>query len=1178
MKNISETCNAISPDRAHPKSTHTTWTKHQFSRAAAAMIVLLAVFCFSSVTRAQTTLLATNQNVYVGANFSGIYTNSQLRAVLSGTSGANVTLSVSGAPVGATILFSTNVYTTTGNPLIITNSWNPIWYSVAVTNVAAGVYPLTFTLTGATNAASATVNLIVGPRWISPVQVGGVGNVNWSAPANWSTGLVPGSSDDVIFQDAGNTNIVDGSLTIGSLSFLAISNSAVQNMVIAPGQTLSVLGTNSFTINSDSVSTVAKTYVLNVFGPGGSLVVSNKAGVFSANSSQGTGGATTGLTLTMTNLDNFIAAVSRFGLGDWTMVKGGGVAANEMASATGFSFAKTNVVSAFTPGDYGLTNYNPTFSISMLKEGDAFNNGSAQTINLGLNSAFQAESLALAQNRAGGNPNNLRFSPVFTNAAVALMPLVSFRNTNGGRMNLIGVGVDSGTTGPGSNARGVMNFTGGLVDMLVDTMWLGRDRSADFATNNGAVALGVLTFTAGIVDVNTLIAGYQVYTNNSSAQGQINVGGSPATNAILTVNTNLILGSYAGDFGTGTAAALTSGQLTILTNGIVRANQITVGQVSGTQSANRITINAGGTLDVTNTVGSASITLPTMINNGGTNVLHLDGANTLIYCSNVTALAGSKISIASVVNQVLGTPIPVIHFTNSTTPNNFGWSGVAPDGLNVVIGASADSILVTLNVGTPKTVRWVGNVNSFWDITTHNWIDTATGLSTNFNIGDQVIFDDTASQFSVDVQGDILASQAGVGIAITNDTHAYTFTTSAGGRLLGGTSLIKQGANSLTVDLYTEMAATLSMGSVTNTLLGTMGAIVAAPGTTLANAGTILGNVASSSIADNTGTIVGSLTAKTSSFVTNDVGGTVKGGLGTENGSFLYNLGTWAGIGTATIVSNATFINAGTIANGGNNAGSLAVSGTFEDMGVSAGALLNLSTLTINSGGTFIPGGDGIGTTKVQSDGNGFDGRVQFLTGSTNIFKVDVNATQKSTLITSGYISWGPNQNTLVQNGGFLLITNVGTTPFAPGQTFTLAANNFGGAPFDVGLNTTNSLSNIIPSTPALGQAWDLSQLIHGGVLSIKTIATVATNITFGVTTGITISTNVPPITNNVVVAHLTWPPEYTGWKLQTLVNGPTNGIENTNWQYIAVAQFTNDITFTNSQTPGNVFYRMVSP
>ncbi len=333
------------------------------------------------------------------------------------------------------------------------------------------------------------------------------------------------------------------------------------------------------------------------------------------------------------------------------------------------------------------------------------------------------------------------------------------------------------------------------------------------------------------------------------------------------------------------------------------------------------------------------------------------------------------------------------------------------------------------------------------------------------------------------------------------------------------------------------------------------------------------------SVAVNTGTIVGGLTAKSFSFVTNAVGGTVKGGLGTETNSFLYNAGTFTGVGSsATVVSNALFINAGTLANGGNNAGSLAVSGTFEDMGTAAGTVLNLATLTINAGGTFIPGGDGIGTTTIQSDGIGFDGRVIFATGSTNIFKVDVNASQKSTLVTSGYISWGQNQNTLIQNGGFLVISNVGTTAFAPGQTFSLVQNNFGGAPFDAGLNTTNSLSNIIPTTPAPGLAWDLSQLIHGGLLGIKGIPTTGTNITFSATPGITVSTNVPPITNSVLITELKWPSEYIGWKLQTLVNTPTNGIENTNWQYIAIAQFTNDIVFTNALTPGNVFYRMVAP
>lgn len=1139
------------------------------------MLIVLVIFCSGLSARAQTaTLLATNQNIYVGANFSGIYTNSQLRSSLSGTGVTPVTVSVSGAPAGVTILFSTNAFTTAANPLDTTNSWNPIAYSVAVTNVAKGVYPLTFSLSGGVTA-SATVNLIVGTRWTNSVQVGGVGDVNWSTPGNWSAGA-PGAGDDVIFQDAGNTNIVDNSVTVNSLAFLPVTSGTNQNMLIAPGQTLSVVGTNSFTINNDSTTPVAKIYALNIFGPGASLVVSNKQGVFSANSSQGTGGAATGLTLTMTNLDNFSATVNRFGLSDWTMVKGGGVAANEMAQNTGFSFAKTNIVSAFYAGNFSLTNFEPAFAVSMLREGDAFNNGSQQTINLGISNVIQAESFAFAQNKAGSGNNILRFNPVFTNS----LPYISFRNTNGGRMNLVGVAVDTGTQGNGSNTRGSMNFNGGIVDMLVDTMWLGRNKTANVGTNTGSLWSGNLTFSSGIVDVNTLIAGYQAYTNNGvGSQGTIVVGGSAVSNAVLVVNSNLELGHITGDFGTGTAAALGFGQVTINTNGTVRANRITVGQQpAGLWSQNRITINAGGTLDVTNSVADSVRPVTQLIDSGGTIVLHMNGANTLIYSSNVTATAGSKISIASAVGAVLNTPIPVIRFTSGTTPNNFGWSGVAPFGLNVVIGTSPNSVDVTLTTGTPKTVKWIGNTDNNWDTSTHNWLDTSTGLSTNFTIGDNVVFDDTATQFSINVVGDILPSQAGAGIAMTNNT-AYTFTTTGSGRLLGGSSLVKQGSGALTVDLYTEMAANMGQGSMDVSPLGTIGAIIAASSTGLTNEGTVLGNVASSGTALNTGIIVGALTANASAFVTNGLGGNVKGGLVMDSGSFLYNAGTFSGIGTATIPTNSTFVNAGTIANGGNNAGSLAVSGTFEDMGVGAGTVVNVSALVINGGGTFIPGGDGIGTTKVTGDGTGLDGRVQFLTGSTNIFKVDMGSSPSNTMVTSAFIAWGPSQSFLSQNGGTLLLTNVGAIPFAPGQTFRLVGNNFGGgAPFDSGLNTTNSLSVISPSHPALGEAWDLSQLIHGGLVGIITIPTTGTNVSFNAFTTITISTNVPPITNNVVVTELSWPTEYIGWKLQQEQNPPEVGINTSNWVDVAAAQFTNDIFFTNAQAAGSVFYRMVAP
>ena len=237
----------------------------------------------------------------------------------------------------------------------------------------------------------------------------------------------------------------------------------------------------------------------------------------------------------------------------------------------------------------------------------------------------------------------------------------------------------------------------------------------------------------------------------------------------------------------------------------------------------------------------------------------------------------------------------------------------------------------------------------------------------------------------------------------------------------------------MSVDLYTEMSATIAQGTLDVTPLGTIGAIVGISSTGVTNRGTVLGNVAASGTALNSGNIIGSLSAKDTAFVTNDVSGTVRGGLGMDSGTFLYNAGTFTGIGTATIPTNAFFVNAGTIANGGLNAGSLTVNGTFEDMGVDAGTVINVSALVINGGGTFIPGGEGIGTTKVTGDGTGLDGRVQFLTGSTNIFKVDLNGAQQNTLVTCAAIAWGPSQSVVIQNGGYLVMQNVGTTAFAAG-------------------------------------------------------------------------------------------------------------------------------------------------
>jgi hypothetical protein len=791
-------------------------------RKLAAVILLAGITLLAAVpVRAQTvTMLMTNANIFVGANFNGIYTNSQLRVVPSGVGANSVTLSVSGLPAGATILFSTNGYALTANPINFTNSWN-MFYSVAVTNVTKGVYPLTFTCSGAANA-SAVVNLIVGTRWVNPNATGDVG---WSNGTNWSTGTAPGSGDDVMFQDAGNTNYMNGSVSVNSLTFLPLQNATNQNMLIGSGQTLSVVGTNGFAINNDSVTANNKTYTLNIYGAGGALVVTNSSANFTINADN-TGAA--GSTVTMTNLDNFSATVNRFGLGDWTMAQQGGVGANFVL----VSFAKTNVITAKFAGDYGLTNLNPKFSISLLQNGDPFNNGSANTINLGISNAIVAESLGHALNRAGGNPNNLRFNPVFTNG---VLPYVSFRNTNGGRMNLIGVGIDSGISNPGSNARGVMNFSGGIVDMLVDTMWLGRDRAMSGTTNTGAVSLGVLTFTGGKIDVNYLRAGYMAYTNNSTAQGQINVGGSASITATLSVNTNLELGFTVGDVSAtpGSIAAGSFGQVTIFTNGIVRANKVTVGTLSANDF---ITINGGGLLDVTNTIADTNKLLSTLTLVSGKLTLHLTSTNTVIYVTNLTASGvapnASLINIASI-SGISSFPvvIPVISYLNGAAAAING--GTAPGGVNVSVANDTVNkvINVTLTTGTPKSLVWKAYVDNNWDVTTTNWMDVATGFPTNFATGDNVIFDDTAASSSVNVAVDVVPRQSiGVaGIAMTNNLLAYTF--GGPGGILGSASFVKAGTNTVEIDNHTEVGLVLNQGTLQGS--GDIGSVSIGSGTVM---------------------------------------------------------------------------------------------------------------------------------------------------------------------------------------------------------------------------------------------------------------------------------------------------------------------------------------------------------
>ncbi len=1101
-------------------------------------------------------LLMTNANIFVGANFNGIYTNSQLRVAPSGVGATPVTLSVSGLPTGATIAFSTNGYVLAANPIGFTNTWT-MFYSVAVTNVAKGIYPLTFTCSGAASA-SASVNLIVGRLWTNNAPAG---DVTWSTPANWAGGAAPTAGDDVMFQDAGfNTNYVDVSTTIGSLSYLRNVSGTNFFTVIAPGATLSVTGTNGFLANVDSYTANSKTMVVNIAGSGGAgLVVSNKDANFIIDSDN-TG--TSGTTLVMTNLDNFSATVNRVGFGTSLLGNQGGGNGAQMVNV---NLAKTNVIKALFGGNsFGglLTN-----SIECFLNIDAFNNGgSFFQANLGISNSISADSFGVGLSKVGSGNNVLRFAPVFTNG---ITPYALFRNTNGGRMSMFMVAADSFgyVTNNGSNAKGNALLAGGTIDMLVDTIWIGRNRQ--WCTNAGGniTAVGAFAFTGGKVDVNTMRIGYQAYTNNQFVQGTVTVGGMPST-ALLSVNTDLNLGSAGGDDAV-TAPLLTVpqaqqgfGKLTINANGIVRANKITVGAVT---TNNQINIAAGGLLDVTNKIASTNKWLTLYNSTGGALTLHLVGTNPVVYVTNLTTTGVNPINLASI-SGIGSFPvtIPVISYVSGSAASFSG--GTAPGGVNVSVNNNTvnKTIDITLTTGTPKSLIWKGYTDNNWDVTTFNWLDVTTGLHTNFATGDNVVFDDSAAFSSINVAVDVVPRQSVVtGIAMTNDLLAYSF---SGAGILGSASFTKIGTNTLEINNHTEVGMTLNQGTLIGS--GDIGSVAVSSGAVMNFSGTVKSGVTCAGLLVNNGTIQTALTVQSGGVATNL--SIVDGALTLDTGSYLYSSGSLNNIGSATVATNATLVNIGII-----NKGSLTISGTFSDNSGLDNFKLT-GTLTINSKALFIPGGDGISATAVNHLGSGsFPGRVLLATGSTNVFKVDMGASPSFTVLYSSFQDFGPSQAAPAFNGCTLLITNIGAIPFAAGQSFKM----FGNADNYLNINGTgtgtNSYPVITPAQPGAGLAWDLSSLRPSGVIRIVAVTTVPTNLVYIPTFTTLITTN---STNSVVINSLSWPTDYTGWRLQSQSATLADGL-GTNWSDVFASHWTNSILITNAiDAAPAVFYRMVYP
>jgi hypothetical protein len=1003
----------------------------------------------------------------------------------------------------------------------------------------------------------------------------------WSAGADWAGGVAPGTGDSAVFYSTNSafTNIVDSSTSIQDLSYLrgAYSGSSGQDdtypvaTVINPNQTLSVLGPNGFQISHAAAVKMNNTYRFD----GQAMVVSNPAANFILNDGQSIGGSSSKtMTVDLQRLTNLTVVVNQFGAGD-SRLAGGNIGDQSMK----VNLAKTNLFTAYFTSDYTQLDFTNSIEIARADDNQSTSFAQNSWLQLGYSNVFYADSFGLARGNAAANSANMNLSSLTSgtaaNAAGFQVSFTSqndatptssvlFRNTNQvGRMSLLAIGVDSGTSVTNNRNNGILYLIGGKTDMLVDQIWLGRNRTNALGNSD----MGGFAFDHGTVNANTVIAGYMEYTNFAYCGGFLLVG----TNGTLNVNNNLILG-YTQPVVTGFegASAMTEGQMQINSGGTVCANQISVGPY-GTNNA--INVSGGGLLVVTNAIASPANSLCTLNLGGGSQVTFSVATGvTNAYVTNLVTSSTSPglINIASVSGITApSTNVLMVYQTTQgpTIPNLV--IGSLPAGYNnmqIVADTVNNTVNLVINTNAPRNLAWRGSQNAQWDHSSANWVDLSLSAPTNtaiFKDNDKVQFDDTPG-----VATSIAIAETVVpgGILVTNSTNSFIFNNDGSGSVAG--TLVKAGTSSLEMDASATMALNVSLNQGSLTGNGWLGSVNGAAGTVLNYSGTIgVGGVNCNGTALNYGTINGPVTVQSGAVFTNfanlDATFSVKSGAVS-----CYNAGTISyASGTSTIATNATFLNGGTLTVDVIN---VSGGGTFEDLGLSSSS--TITSLNVAAAGKFIPGGDGIGTTSLGSSGVGaFPGAVLLSQGSTTVFKINLANAQTNSQVVCAHLSFGASATAQTQNGGTLLITNTGAA-FSAGQYFQLFNNVYtpGSAPFNTG-SSTNTYPVISPAIPGAGLAWDLSQLWVNGTLGV-----IPAN-TGPVLTG----SFAKDATGANMVAQFSWSQSYNGetvpYRLETQVNPLSIGLSN-NWTGVAGSWTNTTMTLTNTLGNNCVFYRLVFP
>jgi fibronectin-binding autotransporter adhesin len=290
-------------------------------------------------------------------------------------------------------------------------------------------------------------------------------------------------------------------------------------------------------------------------------------------------------------------------------------------------------------------------------------------------------------------------------------------------------------------------------------------------------------------------------SGNISGPGGINVtrggGAAAAGSGVRLSGTN----TYLGATSVATTAALyidgsVTSSINVATGALIGGEGSTTGNV---------TIGAGGTVSF-----------------DGTTTNHFTAAGTI----DTTAGATTQITVQQAVPALSGTGIVVLEAGSLATNGVSDFSLVGRGSLSVVGSqllynyAGGDVVWAGANATNP----------SFWDINTTSNNFRLGGVNNFFFPQDNVLFDDTASNFNPAAQ---VAISAGT-LTFDNSTNAYTVSLAA----VSSTGIVKNGTNSVTLNNDNNVAGSIAVNAgtlVVNATLSYSGTATVAGGQLVAN-------------------------------------------------------------------------------------------------------------------------------------------------------------------------------------------------------------------------------------------------------------------------------------------------------------------------------------------------------